>query len=102
MRNKKNDGAGDAIHIRDAIQQLLKTYHIKPKFDEASLIASWDKLAGKAIAKRTRRLFIRDSVLFIELDSPGMKHDLNLHKEQIMDLFAQEFGTSIVKEIVVM
>ena len=101
MRDKKK-GSGDAMHIRDAIQQLLKTYHIKPKFDEANLIASWEKLAGKVISKRTRRLFVRDKVLFIELDSPSLKHDLNLHKEQILGLFAKEFGNSIVEEIVVM
>lgn len=103
MKNKDYRGnKGEAIHISEAIQELLKAYHIKPKFDEASLIASWEKLVGKSIAKRTRRLYIRNKVLFIELESAAMKHDLSLHKEQIMGLFTKEFGNSVINEIVVM
>jgi predicted nucleic acid-binding Zn ribbon protein len=89
-------------HIGHAIQELLKSYHIKSKFDEASVVASWERIVGKPVAKRTKKVFIRNKVLFIELDSPSMKHDLNLHKGQIIELFQKEFGSDVIKEIVIM
>lgn len=103
-RRRKNTDVNHAntIHIGDAIQELLKSYHIKNKFDEANLVSSWERLVGKAVAKRTRKVFIRNKVLFVELDSPGMKHDLNLHKKQVMELFSKEFGPGIIAELVIM
>ena len=95
-------GKNEAIHIGDAIQELLKSYRIKNKFDEANLVTSWERLVGKPVAKRTKKVFIRNRVLFVELDSPSMKHDLNLHKGQILENFQKEFGKDILGEIVIM
>lgn len=88
--------------LGDAIRQLLNEYHLKPKFDEANLKASWEKLVGKPVAKRTRKLYIRNRVLFIELDSPSMKSDLSFHKNEMMRIINTEFGPETVKEIVIM
>ena len=92
----------NAIHISQAIQELLKTQHLKPKFDEANVIASWERIVGNAIAKRTKRIYVRNKVLFVELQSPSLKHDLGYHKQDMMDLFKKEFGDGVVGEIVFM
>jgi predicted nucleic acid-binding Zn ribbon protein len=89
-------------HVGDAIQQLLNTYHLKSKYDEANLIGSWERLVGKPVARRTKKVFIRDKVLFVELDSPAMKNDLNLHKKQIIEVFRKEFGNDVVTELIIM
>jgi predicted nucleic acid-binding Zn ribbon protein len=89
-------------HIGDAIQELLRSYHLKSKFDETTLVSSWERLVGKPIAKRTKKVSVRDKVLFVELDSPAMKNDLNFHKTQIIALFEKEFGKDIIKEIIIM
>ena len=85
-----------------AIRELLNSYRLTTKFDEASLIGSWERLAGKPIAKRTKKLYIRNKVLFVELDSASMKHDFSLHKAQVLDLFKKEFGAGVIADIIVM
>ena len=85
-----------------AIRQLLNSYHLTSKFDEATLISSWERIAGKPIASRTKKINIRNKVLFVELDSPSMKHDFTLHKQQVLDLFRKEFGAGIIDDIIVM
>lgn len=89
-------------HVGDAIQELLKSYRIKTKFDEANLVTSWERLVGKPIARRTKKVFLRNKVLFVELDSPSMKHDLSIHKAQILDVFQKEFGKETLGEIIIM
>jgi len=89
-------------HIGDAIQELLRSYRLKSKFDETTLVTSWERLVGKPIAKRTKKITVRNKVLFVELDSPAMKNDLNFHKSQIIALFEKEFGKDIIKEIIIM
>src|SRR5258707_15595330 len=92
----------DIQHIGQAIRQLLKEYHLKPKFDEASIISSWERIAGKPVAKRTKRIYIRNKVLFIELDSPAMKSDLSFHRNDLIKTIEAEFGKDVLKEIVLM
>jgi predicted nucleic acid-binding Zn ribbon protein len=97
-RSKNNN----SHHIGDAIREMLKSYHLTSKFDEATLVSSWERLVGKPIAKRTKRVSVRNKVLFVELDSPSMKNDLALHKTQILEIFAREFGKDVIKELVIM
>lgn len=89
-------------HVGDAIKELLKQYHIEQKFDEASMVTSWERLVGAAIAKRTKKVFVKNHVLFVELTSPSLKHDLSYSKTHILELFQKEFGKDSVKEIVLM
>ena len=98
MSNKKDD----IQPIGQAIRQMLNSYKLSQKFDEATLISSWEKMAGKPIAKRTRKIYIRNQVLFVELDSPTLKHDFSLHKQQVLDMFKKEFGPGIITDIIVM
>jgi len=81
---------------------MLNSYKLTAKFDEASLLGSWEKIAGKPIARRTKKLYIRNAVLFVELDSAAMKHDFSMHKGQVLRMLQQEFGEKVVREIVVM
>ena len=90
------------IHISEAIQALLKSQHLKPKFDEANVVASWERIVGKSIAKRTRRINIRNKVLFVELISPSVKQDLGYHKKEMLELIKKEFGNEVVSEIIFM
>jgi len=92
----------DFQHISVIIKEMLKTQNLKTKFDEASVIASWKKIAGKPIAKRTKRIFIKNKVLFIELQSSSLKQDLNFHKKVILDAINKEFGVNVITEIIVM
>jgi predicted nucleic acid-binding Zn ribbon protein len=88
--------------VGQAIRQLLNSYQLTTKFDEANLIGSWERIAGKPIAGRTKKIYIRNKVLFVELDSPSMKHDFSLHKQQVLDLFRNEFGVGVIADIIVM
>ena len=86
----------------EAIRELLNSYRLSSRFDEASLIGSWERLAGKPIARRTKKIYIRNKILFVELDSPSLKHDFSLHKGPVLDMFKKEFGAGIITDIIVM
>lgn len=96
---KRQDRTNEFQSIGQGIREMLNSYHLSSRFDEAALIASWERLAGKPIARLTRRIFIRDKVLFVELDSPSMKHEFSLHKKQVLDLLEKEFGAGLITDI---
>jgi predicted nucleic acid-binding Zn ribbon protein len=102
MNRKKNNDKNEAQSVGDAIRELLNSYKLTAKFDEANLINSWERLVGKPIAKRTKKVFIKDKILFVEFDSSSMKHDFLIHKRHVLELFTKEFGAKVIHEIIVM
>ena len=88
--------------MKEAVQDLLNAYRIKDRFDEAQLISSWEKLMGPPIAKRTNKIFIKNKVMFVELNSAPLKHELNQSKSKVLSLFSKEFGQGIVNEVIFM
>jgi len=88
--------------VGEAIRSLLNSYQIESKFDEANLVASWERLVGGPIAKRTKKVFIKDKVLFVEFKSPSMKNDFLLHKSKVLEVFQKEFGQHVVKDIIIL
>ena len=98
MSNKKNEFQS----VGQAIRDMLNSYRISNKFDEANIIESWERLVGKPIASRTKKVFIKNKVLFVEFDSPTMRHDFSLHKAEVLEVFRKEFGDGIITEIIAM
>ena len=97
-RNQNNEFQS----VGQAVRQLLSSYNLEAKFDETNIMASWERLVGKPIARRTKKVFIRNKVLFAEFDSPSMKQDFSLHKAEVLALFHKEFGNGVITEIVVL
>lgn len=93
---------GEIKSVGQALQDLLHTYKLKDRFDEKAVLASWEQLVGKPIARRTKRIWLRNAVLFVEFDSPTIKSDFSFHKTKVIELFQKTFGKDSVKEIVIM
>lgn len=100
MSDKK--GKHDIQTVGEAIRTLLNSYRLESKFDEANLLGSWERLVGIPISKRTKKVFIKDKVLFVEFKSPGMKNDFLLHKAKVLEVFQKEFGQHVVKDIIIL
>src|SRR5215204_2844787 len=98
MSNKKNEFQS----VGQAIRDLLNSYRLSSKYDEANIIECWERLVGKPIANRTKKIYIRNKVLFVEFDSPTMRHDFSLHKTEVLDVFRKEFGDGVITEIIAM
>jgi predicted nucleic acid-binding Zn ribbon protein len=100
--SSRRDPNKDIQPVGKAIRELLNSYHLEAKFDETNIVASWERLVGKPIARRTKSVFIRNKVLYAEFDSAAMKHDFLMHKQEVLDLFRREFGDASIAEIAVL
>lgn len=84
----------------DAIRELLGTYRIQSKFSQTEVRASWEETMGKTISSRTTKLFFKKNVLFVELNSAALKHELNMSKSKVLTLLQNRFGKTIIEQIV--
>ena len=88
--------------IGRVIDKLLESYRLRSKFNETQLINSWGRLVGKPVARLTRQLYMKGTVLFVRLDSPSVRNDFMLNKDHILVLFQKEFGEDVITKIVVL
>lgn len=102
MSNIKSRGTrkSNLSTIEESLNDLLKTYRIQNKFDATRLTSSWERLMGTPISKRTKRVFVKDRKLFVELSSAPLRHQLSLSKRMILELFDREFGKKLLDDIV--
>lgn len=86
--------------LKDAIEQMLQVYKLRRKVDETSLIVAWPEMVGKAVANRTRTIYIRDRKLFVRLESAVIKNDLMMMRSDIIEKMNERAGSSIIDEII--
>jgi predicted nucleic acid-binding Zn ribbon protein len=89
------------ITIKEALEDLIREYHLEPKLKEASTIKIWDGITGKAIAQRTKRIYIREGVLHIYLTSSVVKNELTMLRESLRSQINSKAGEEVVREIII-
>ncbi|MGK7395864.1 MAG: DUF721 domain-containing protein [Candidatus Cyclobacteriaceae bacterium M3_2C_046] len=92
----------DTSPLSDVIKDLLNAYKIDKKFNQVHIINSWEKVMGKTIAKRTTKIFFKDRVMFLELNSAPLKQELSLKKSKLIKLLQDEFGQELVEDVIIM
>jgi predicted nucleic acid-binding Zn ribbon protein len=69
---------------------LRKVQRENPKFAarlaESEALSRWETAVGPQIAKHTRAVRVQDKTLFVEVDHPIWKQELQHRKRQILDL----------------
>lgn len=85
--------------IKEAMGRMLQSYNINEKFDQTSLVKTWAKIMGQGVANRTSKIFIKDNVMFVTLNSAPLKHELNNSRDKVLALIETEYGKKIVKDI---
>ncbi|SEK71439.1 DUF721 domain-containing protein [Parapedobacter koreensis] len=93
---------GNDMTIKEAIEKMLDVYKLRRKFDETALISAWPQLMGKAIANRTKQLYIRDRKLFVKVESSVIKNELLLMRSQIIGRMNEYVGQVIIEDVVVL
>ncbi len=88
--------------LKEVIDELLKTYRLQDGIYESRLINSWEKVAGKLIARHTERLFIRKKTLYIKLDSAALKHELSFAKSKLINSLNNTVNKEVIQDIVLL
>ncbi len=86
--------------LGDAIREFLHAYNLDEKLNETTAIKSWEKVAGKLVARHTQDLHIRNKVLFVKIDSPALKNELNYNREKIVGMINKAVKTEVIEDIV--
>ena len=88
------------ISIAEAVSDYIKEMNLGEKLSEAGVINSWEETVGKAISSRTTKIYIKDHVLFVHLNSSVLRNELLMLREVLREKLNQKARGDIIKEIV--
>ena len=98
-RNKKTGRKNETESVREAIESMLDSYKLRGKFDQTKLIGSWESLMGKPIARRTEKLYVKDKVLFVKLNSAPLRQELTMKKNKVLEIIHEKFDKELVTDV---
>lgn len=85
--------------IGEAINLLMQKSGWKPKVHELRLREEWEQIAGRAVSKYTRNMYLSGTTLTIYTDVAALKQELLLAKPQLIATINEHFQEQIVTEI---
>lgn len=88
------------ISLGEAMRDYIREMNLEVKLLEVNLINSWEELVGKAIASRTSKVYIRDHILYIRLNSSVARNELMMLREALREKLNEKAGKEIIREIV--
>lgn len=88
------------ISLAEALRDYIREMNLEGKLREVNLINSWEELVGKAISSRTSKIYIKDHVLFVHLDSSVARNELMMLREELKDKLNQRAGSAVITDIV--
>ena len=88
------------IALAEAVQDYIKEMNLGSKLDEAGVINSWEEIVGKAISSRTTKIYFKDQVLYVHLNSSVVRNELLMLRQVLKDKLNQKAGSEVIKDIV--
>ncbi len=88
------------ISLAEALRDYIREMNLEGKLREVNLINSWEEIVGKAISSRTSKVYIKDHILFVHLDSSVARNELMMLREELKDKLNQRAGSSVITDIV--
>lgn len=88
------------ISLAEAMQDYIREMNLGEKLREAGLINSWEETVGKAIASRTKKIFIKDKVLHVHLSSSVARSELLMLRQALLEKLNEKAGDEVIRDIV--
>jgi predicted nucleic acid-binding Zn ribbon protein len=88
------------ITLAEAIQDYVEEMKLGGKLSEIAVINSWEEIVGKAISSRTLKIYIKDGILYVHLNSSVVRNELLMLRESIREKLNSKAGNEVIKDIV--
>lgn len=86
--------------IGDIIRQFMRDEGIETPYNEFRLIQAWPEVVGPAVERCTGKLFIKNSVLYVQLNSSVIRHELFIGRKQLAQRLNNHIGAQVITNIV--
>jgi predicted nucleic acid-binding Zn ribbon protein len=85
--------------IGDVLKEYVDSMRINSKLKESRIKDQWEKILGKNAASLTKKLIIKNKVLYVYLDSSVLRNELLMMRETLINRINEMAGEELVNKI---
>ncbi len=86
--------------IADVIRRFLRQEGIETPLAEHRAVALWPEIAGPQVSRVTRRVWLRNSTLYVKISNPALRQDLMMGRTLLARRLNERVGSQVVGQIV--
>lgn len=90
----------DEKPLKQAIEEFLKAFKLNDKINQSRVREVWEAIVGQVIVKHTQNLFIKNKILFVQLDSAALREELSYAKTKLIKNINKKVGGEVIEDIV--
>ena len=90
----------NALPIGDMICRFLREGGLESPLNEYRLIQAWETVLGKAIARYTGQMYIKNQTLYVHLTSPALRQNLQMSRQSLVKRLNEAVGAQVIVDIV--
>ncbi len=90
----------NALPIGDMIRRFLREGGLESPLNEYRLIQAWETVLGKAIARYTGQMYIKNQTLYVHLTSPALRQNLQMSRQNLVKRLNEAVGAQVIVDIV--
>jgi len=86
--------------IGEVLREYVESLHIRRKLKESRIEKQWEELLGKNAASLTKKVYIKNGVLYAYLNSSVLRNEVLMMRETLITRINENAGEVIVTKIV--
>lgn len=85
--------------IQEVLMRTLRAQGLETPLLQRRLVEAWPVVAGEQIARYTTQAVIRNQTLFVSLNSPALRAELSMRREQYVRQLNAYVGSQVIADI---
>ncbi len=96
MRDGRTKDMGSLFEL------MFKELDLERKMMEMKYISSWDTCVEKSVLNATVEIFLKGKKLFVKLNSPALKYQLQFSKNEILEKLNKKVGKDYLEQLILL
>lgn len=88
-----------AKNVNDIVLEILRSQGLETPLMQRRLIEAWDNVVGQTIAQYTREKYIKNQTLFVKIDNPALRADLNMIRTELKNKLNSSINAQVIADV---
>ena len=89
----------DVLSLKYLILRNLREQGLETPLLQKRLSDAWPEIAGSAIARYTREIFIQNQTLVVHLTMPALRTELSMGRSELVKKLNEQVGEQVIADI---
>lgn len=85
--------------IGDVIVEYLRESGLEKPLMEKQLVESWPVVMGPSVTRLTRRVELKNGILYVYLNSAALKAELFICRRELVTKLNDHVGSKVIEEV---